>query len=124
MNESVDVDREVQRLMAEVREQQVQLEAAQATMQATQIIGSAERGLVEVVLHGGGRISSVIIHPDAMRQFDAHTLGNVVLEAIHDAMGQLVDLTRDTFAPLMPDPSALDDAFTYWDPSDQPVDRR
>jgi len=114
----LDVDREVQRVVAQALEQQKQLEGVQKSLLATQIIGSAERGLVTVTMSGGGRFTAVDIDRDALRRFEPHLLGQVVLEAIHDAMGQLAKLTREKFGPLMSDPSALDEATTYWKPED------
>jgi nucleoid-associated protein EbfC len=120
MSESLDVEREVERLMAGVRDQQRHIETVQKEIAATEIKGMAERGLVTVLMNGGGRFTGVTIEPDALRQFDAHLLGQVVLEAIHDGMRQLAVLNRERFGPLMDDPRALDAAMTYWSSEDSP----
>jgi nucleoid-associated protein EbfC len=120
MNEGLDVEGEVERLMADVRDQQRHIETVQKEIAATQIKGMAERGLVTVSMNGGGRFTDVTVEPDALRQFDAHLLGQVVLEAIHDGMRQLAALNRERFGPLMDDPEALDAAMTYWSPEDSP----
>jgi DNA-binding protein YbaB len=114
----IDPEREVARLMAEAQKQQEQLQGVQQELLRAEIVGSAERGAVTVTMTGGGRFTDVNFDRDALRQFDPHLLGTVVLEAIHDAMGQLAQLTKEKFAPLMSDPSALDSAVTYWKPGD------
>jgi nucleoid-associated protein EbfC len=120
----IDVDREVQRVIDQAKQQQKQLEDVQKSLLATQITGSAERGLVTVTMSGGGRFTAVTIDRDAVRRFEPHLLGQLVLEAIHDAMGQLAKLTRERFGPLMSDPSALDEATTYWKPEDAQTNKR
>lgn len=117
MDHSIGLDGlndDIDHLLREAREQQARIEAAQREIQNTEIVASVERGLVSVVVEGGGRISEIAIDPEAMRVFDADTLGEVVLAAIHDAMGQLVALTKEKMGPLMSDPSVLEDSFTYW----------
>lgn len=111
-----DIDLEVERVLEDLRTQQHRLEETQAELRATTVVGSAERGLVTVVVDGGGCITTVTIDPDAVRAFDADQLGRVVLAAIHDGMGQLVDLTKEKFAPFVGDAATLDNAFTYWNP--------
>ncbi|MGF1647322.1 MAG: YbaB/EbfC family nucleoid-associated protein [Kineosporiaceae bacterium] len=114
MNDGVDVEREVERMMAEVRESQERFAAVQQEISATEIVGSAERGAVTVRMNGGGRFTGVTIAADAVRHFPANVLGDVILEAITDAMRQLADLTRDRYSPFLEDPSVLDDAVTYY----------
>lgn len=116
MTEPDEIDLEVRRLLADLREQQRQLEETQAELRATTFVGSAERGLVTVVVDGGGRIGEVTIDPDAPRIFSADDLGRVVLSAIHDAMGQLAEATKERFAPFVPDESVLERSTSYWDP--------
>lgn len=120
MSERFDIDAEVARLMTQVQEQQDQIVGVQQELIATQIVGSVERGAITVTMNGGGRFTAVTIEPDAVRQFHAQDLGTLVLQAIMDAMRQLADLTRERYGPLMEDPSALDDAITYYAPPDQP----
>jgi DNA-binding protein YbaB len=114
VNEEIDVEREVERMMADVRESQERFAALQQEIAATELVGSAERGAVTVTMSGGGRFTRVTIADDATRQFPAHLLGDVVLEAITDAMRQLAELTRDRYSPFLEDPSVLDDAVTYY----------
>lgn len=118
MGEGTTADREVERLMGEVREQQQLLERVQHEIKAARIHGSAERGLVTVTMNGGGRFTAVTIDDDAVRLLKPSVLGDVVLEAIHDAMGQLAALIQERFGPLMEDPTALQSAVTYWKPED------
>ncbi|MGL5849161.1 MAG: YbaB/EbfC family nucleoid-associated protein [Phycicoccus sp.] len=114
MNDYPDVDREVQKMMAELKENQDRFTQTQREIEATEIVGSAERGAVTVTMNGGGRFTQVNIEDDAVRRFPAHMLGGIVLEAITDAMRQLAGLTKERFAPFMEDPSILDDAVTYY----------
>ncbi|MGL5817492.1 MAG: YbaB/EbfC family nucleoid-associated protein [Phycicoccus sp.] len=123
MSDYLDVDREVEKLMSEVRENQERFAEMQREIQATEIVGSAERGAVTVTINGGGRFTGVSIEDDAVRDFPARLLGGVVLEAITDAMRQLADLTRERFSPFMEDPSLLDDAVTYYQRDDDQVRR-
>jgi nucleoid-associated protein EbfC len=118
-----DAEREVQKLMTQLDRQRKQIETTQQEILATEITGSAERGMVTVTMNGGGRFTGVTVERDAVRKFEPHLLGPVVLDAIHDAMRQLAELTRERFSPLVPDPSVLDDAVTYWKPGDGAASR-
>ncbi len=121
MSEYPEVDREVEKLMAGVREDQERFTVMQAEIQATEIVGTAERGAVAVTINGGGLFTGVEIADDVVRQVPAHALGGVVLEAITDAMRQLAELTRERFGPFMDDPSIIDDAVTYYRPDEDQV---
>jgi DNA-binding protein YbaB len=114
VSEEFDVEREVDRMMAEVRESQERFAAVQQEIAATELVGSAARGAVTVTMNGGGRFTSVTIAADAVRRIPAHVLGEVVLEAITDVMRQLAELTRDRYSPFLEDPSLLDHAVTYY----------
>lgn len=114
----LDIDSEIERALESARAKQRQVEAAQKAVLATTITGTAERGLVTVTMSGGGRFTGVTIDRDAVRRFEPHVLSDVVLDAIHDAMGQLAKLTRERFGPLISDPAALERATTYWKPED------
>ena len=123
MIEDINVDREVEKVMAEVRENQERFAAMQHEIAGTELVGSAERGAVTVTMNGGGRFVRVSIGDDAVRQFPAHLLGDVVLEAVNDAMRQLAELTKERFAPFLEDPSILDEATTYYAPEDNQLRR-
>lgn len=118
MSGRMDIDREVERLMAEVRENQSRLEEVQRGLLATELVGSAERGLVTATMTGGGRFTAVTIEDDAVRQFPPTVLGEVVLAALNDAMRQHVALTRERFGPYLEDPAVLDDVSAYYEPED------
>ncbi|MGL5857230.1 MAG: YbaB/EbfC family nucleoid-associated protein [Angustibacter sp.] len=121
--DSVDIDREVAKVMEQVREQNELVEAAQQDLLATEIVGSAERGIVTVRMNGGGRFTGVTIEPYAVQQYRPDRLGPLVLEAIQDAMRQLAQLTQEKFGPLVDDPQMISDAVTYWTPEDSPNHR-
>ncbi|MGL5824548.1 MAG: YbaB/EbfC family nucleoid-associated protein [Nocardioides sp.] len=114
-----DPEGEVARLMAEAKQQQDELAKVRDSVLATELVGSAERGAVTVKMSGGGRFTSVTIEPDAVRRFDSHVLGEVVLEAIHDAMGKLADLSKEKFGPFLGDPGIIEETVTYWKPEDR-----
>lgn len=118
MTDKMDIDREVERLMADVRENRRRLEDVQRGLLATELVGSAERGLVTATMTGGGRFTAVTIEDDAVRQFQPTILGEVVLAAITDAMRQHAALTRERFGPYLEDPAVLDDALAYYEPED------
>lgn len=119
MTAGMDVDREMKRLMAEVEENQRRLAEVRDDLVATEIVGSAERGMVTVTMTGAGRFTSVTVEDDAVRTFRTSELGGVVLAAIDDALRQHAELTREKFGPLMEDPSVLDDALSYYKPEDE-----
>ncbi|MGF1662247.1 MAG: YbaB/EbfC family nucleoid-associated protein [Kineosporiaceae bacterium] len=123
MSDGIDVEREVERMMAEVRESQERFAALQREIAVTELVGSAERGAVTVTMTGGGRFTRVAIAADAVRHLPADVLGDVVLEAITDAMRQLAELTRDRYGPFLEDPSVLDDAVTYYTRDEDQVRR-
>jgi DNA-binding protein YbaB len=123
MEMETNIEREVEKLLADVESQRIAIEQAQTELYGTEITGTADRGTITVRMNGGGRFLGVDIHQDAIKRFRSDELGPMVLEAIRDAMGQLAAMTKERFSPFIDDPEALEGAVTYWLPEDAPQRR-
>jgi DNA-binding protein YbaB len=70
--------------------------------------------MVRVTIRGTGLVVDVTIDPEAVRYYDAETLGGLVLEAINDGMRRAVVSARDKFSVALSDLSLFDDLLTRW----------
>ena len=94
---AVDVDD----LLEQVRKQQEDVARIQRGLEAMEVTGSSRGDEVTVTLRGAGRFTAVTIDPAAQQRYDAHELGEIVLEAVNDGLGKLAEATRAKFAPII-----------------------
>ncbi len=112
----MDAEQELERALADLNRQQERIADIQDELNRLELTGHADRGAVSVTMTGGGRFTDVRFDPAALRDYDADSLGQAVLAAIHDVMGQLAGETRDRFAEVVPDADLLDGATAGWLP--------
>jgi DNA-binding protein YbaB len=98
------------RTMAQLEEHQERLESAQRQLECREVKGDADNGMVVVTMRGVGNITALTIHPDALREYDAAGLAEVVLQAINDGLAQSAMAFRQAFSGLLPD-DLLDQAL-------------
>lgn len=75
-------------LLRQAQELQEQMLAAQDELAATEFEGQAGGGLVRITVTGDMQFRSVHIEPDAVDPEDVGMLEDLVLAALHDAVGQ------------------------------------
>jgi DNA-binding YbaB/EbfC family protein len=81
-------------LMKQAAKMQEQLIAAQQAAAEQIVEGQAGGGVVKVTVTGGGEFQKVEIDPSAVDPDDVGMLEDLVLAAIHDAMGKVHALTQ------------------------------
>ena len=81
-------------LLRQAQEMQERLVAEQAEAAEAVVEGQAGGGVVKVTVTGGLEFRSVTIAPDAVDPDDVDMLQDLVLAALHDAMGKVAELQQ------------------------------
>jgi nucleoid-associated protein EbfC len=100
---------DVAKLMERVRQQQEQVERIQRSVAAMKITGGSRHDEVQVTIHGNGQVTSVSIDPEALRQHDADELGDIVMEAVNDALRRVAEASSARFRPFIEAASQVED---------------
>src|SRR6266700_926273 len=87
-------------LLKQAQKMQEQLMEAQAAAAEQDVEGHAGGGVVKVTVTGGMEFRSVTIDPDAVDPDDVAMLEDLVLAAIHDAVGKVNDLSQQAMGGL------------------------
>jgi nucleoid-associated protein EbfC len=87
-------------LLKQAQKMQEQLMEAQAAAAEQMVEGQAGGGVVKVTVTGGMEFKSVTIDPDAVDPDDVAMLEDLVLAAIHDAVGKVNDLSQQAMGGL------------------------
>jgi nucleoid-associated protein EbfC len=87
-------------LLKQAQQMQEQLMAAQAEAAEQVVEGHAGGGVVKVEVTGGMEFRSVTIAPEAVDPDDVEMLEDLVLAAIHDAMGKVQELQQGAVGSL------------------------
>jgi len=87
-------------LMKQAQKMQEQLMEAQAAAAEQIVEGQAGGGVVKVTVTGGMEFQSVHIDPDAVDPDDVAMLEDLVLAAIHDAIGKVNELSQQAMGGL------------------------
>jgi DNA-binding YbaB/EbfC family protein len=87
-------------LLKQAQKMQEQLMEAQAAAAEQVVEGQAGGGVVKVTVTGGMEFRSVTIDPDAVDPDDVAMLEDLVLAAIHDAVGKVNDLSQQAMGGL------------------------
>ena len=87
-------------LMKQAQQMQEQLMQAQAAAAEQIIEGQAGGGVVKVTVTGGLEFQSVHIDPDAVDPDDVAMLEDLMLAAIHDAVGKVNELSQQAMGGL------------------------
>jgi nucleoid-associated protein EbfC len=87
-------------LLKQAQAMQEQLMAAQAEAAEQVVEGHAGGGVVTVEVTGGMDFRKVTIKPEAVDPDDVEMLEDLVLAAIHDAMGKVQELQQQAMGDL------------------------
>jgi hypothetical protein len=92
---------DVAELLERVRQQQAEIERIQRGVEAMEVTGGSRHGEVRVTVRGNGQVTSVIIDPDALAQYDVHQLGDLIMEAVNDTLPRAAEATSARFRPFI-----------------------
>lgn len=87
-------------LLAQAQEMQQQLMAAQAEAAEAVHQGQSGGGAVRIEVTGAMEFRSVSIRPDAVDPDDVEMLEDLVLAALHDAVGKVNEAQQDALGGL------------------------
>jgi hypothetical protein len=90
----------MQQLMKQAQKMQQQLAAAQESIAAQSVQGTAGGGLVRASMTGAGDLTAVEIDPTVVDPDDIETLQDLVVAAVHDAKRVADDVAAQTMGPL------------------------
>ena len=88
-------------LLAQVRRQTDEVQRIQRSVAAMEVKAASRQNEVSVVLRGDGRFTSIDIDPRAIREYDARTLSEIVLEAVNAGLQKLAEASSAKFAPVI-----------------------
>ncbi|ATY10604.1 nucleoid-associated protein, YbaB/EbfC family [Amycolatopsis sp. AA4] len=88
-------------LLAQVRKQTEEVQRIQRSVEAMEVKAASRQNEVTVTLRGDGRFTSVDIDQRAIREFDARTLSEIVLEAVNAGLQKLAEASSAKFAPVI-----------------------
>ena len=91
---------DMQMILQQAQKMQEQLMAAQAELAATEVIGQAGNGLVQVTTTAAGEVRAVRIDPKVVDPDDIETLQDLVVGAIQDATRAAQQLQAEKMGPL------------------------
>ena len=114
-----DIDSQLDALLEQAREQAARIGEVQREVVASTSVGQAANGMITVKVRGNGKVTEVNIDPEAMRYYDAKTLGAAIVEAINDAILRSVMNARDKYTAVMPDTDVFDTVLTEWKAVDE-----
>jgi nucleoid-associated protein EbfC len=92
---------DVSKLMERVRQQQEEVRRIQRGVEAMEITGGSRDREVQVTVRGTGQVTRVTIDPDAMQDYNASDLGDIVMEAVNDALRKVAEASSARFQPLI-----------------------
>ncbi|MGW7537272.1 YbaB/EbfC family nucleoid-associated protein [Amycolatopsis sp. NPDC054798] len=88
-------------LLAQVRKQTEEVQRIQRTVEAMEVEAASRQNEVTVTLRGDGRFTSIDIDQRAIREYDARTLSEIVLEAVNAGLQKLAEASSAKFAPVI-----------------------
>jgi DNA-binding YbaB/EbfC family protein len=91
---------DMQQLLKQAQKMQADLQAAQAELQSTSVVGTAGGGLVRATLTGAGELTAIVISPEAVDPADVETLQDLVVAAVRDAHRAVGELAAEKMGPV------------------------
>ncbi|MFD5868242.1 YbaB/EbfC family nucleoid-associated protein [Corynebacterium sp. NPDC060344] len=87
-------------ILAQAQQMQAQLEAAQAEIVASSVVGEAGNGLVKLTMRGSGEVTDIALDPKAVDPEDVDGLQDLILGAFQDATTKVQNLAQEKMGPL------------------------
>lgn len=92
---------EMTEIMEQVRRQQEAVERIQRDVELMQVTGHSRDDEVSATVQGTGQFTDISIDEYAARRFGVQDLGEMVLEAVNDALKKLAAETAAQYAPVL-----------------------
>jgi nucleoid-associated protein EbfC len=92
---------DVAKLMERLHQQQEEVERIQRGVEAMEVTGGSRDEEVRVTVRGNGQVTRVTIDSDALRQHDADEFGDIVMEAVNDALRKAAEARSARFRPVI-----------------------
>lgn len=99
---------DVEALMAQVQAQQDEVLRIQKSVEQLEIKASSRDDEVRVTLTGAGEFTEISIDQQALRRFDSHQLGEILVEAVNAGTRKLREASAAKFAPLIESASGIE----------------
>jgi DNA-binding YbaB/EbfC family protein len=91
---------DMKKMMREMEKMQRELAKAQDELAEATVEGTSGGGAVKIVMSGSGEVNEVKIAPSAIDPEDPTLLEDLVLAAIHEAMGKQQALAQERLGGL------------------------
>lgn len=101
MTDDAEMTDDIDALLAQIRQQQEEVDRIQRGVEAMEIKAASRGNEVSVTLRGSGRFTEISIDPEAQRRYNADDLGAIVLEAVNDGLVKLAAATQARFARII-----------------------
>ncbi|MDQ2958740.1 MAG: YbaB/EbfC family nucleoid-associated protein [Actinomycetota bacterium] len=98
---------DVDALMAQVQAQQDEVLRIQKSVEGLEIKAGSRDDEVRVTLSGNGDFTEISIDQQALRRYDAHQLGELLVEAVNAGIVKLRQASAAKFAPLIESASGI-----------------
>jgi len=82
-------------LMKKAQEMQSKVAEMQARLAATEVVGTAGAGMVNVTVSGKGEVRNITIDPGLTSAEDVEVLEDLLVAAFNDARGKVDQLSSD-----------------------------
>lgn len=92
---------DVEALLAQVQAQQDEVLRIQKSVEQLEVKAGSRDDEVRVTLTGNGDFTAIEIDPAALRRYDAHQLGDLLVEAVNAGIVKLRQASAAKFAPLI-----------------------
>lgn len=89
----------MQALMRQAQKMQEDMAKAQEELKATEFMGSASGGMVEVTMTGDKSVSAIKIKPEAVDPEDIEMLEDLIIAAFNDALGKIDEESERAMGP-------------------------
>jgi DNA-binding YbaB/EbfC family protein len=88
-------------VLERARQQSEEFRRIKRSVEALEVTGSSRHDEVRVTLRGSHQVTDVSIDADAISQYDADELGDIVKEALNDSLRRLNEATAARFRPII-----------------------
>jgi nucleoid-associated protein EbfC len=92
---------DVAALMARARRRQEEIQRIQRRVEAMEVTGSSRHDEVRVTVRGDRHVTGVSIDPDAISQYGADEIGDIVKEALNDGLRLVAEASAAQFRPVI-----------------------
>jgi DNA-binding YbaB/EbfC family protein len=92
---------DVAAVLERARQQSEEIQRIKRSVEAMEITGSSRHDEVRVTVRGTRQVTEVSIDPDAIGQYDADQLGDIVKEALNDSLRRLAEASAARFRAII-----------------------